>query len=115
QDEALVTHCGKLQTEDGRLDWSRSRDDLDRWVRAYTPAPGCWTEVAGERLRILALEPRNAAIGLTPGAVRAIDAEIHVACADGWAAVLRLQSPGKRAMDAADWLNGNHLPDRFGW
>lgn len=113
QDESRVTHCGKLQTEDGRLEWSQSRDDLDRWVRAYTPAPGCWTEVNGERLRILALEPRNAAAGLIPGAVRAADGEIHVACADGWVAVLRLQSPGKRAMDAADWLNGNDLPDRF--
>ena len=34
QDPDLVTHCGKLSTADGQLDWSTDAPSIDRWVRA---------------------------------------------------------------------------------
>lgn len=113
QDETLVTVCGKLTAADGALDWRRTRAELDRWVRAYTPAPGCWVPWGGERLRILALEPDAALAELVPGTVRIADGRLLVAASDGWVAVNRLQTPGKRALDVAEWLRGNQPPAFF--
>jgi methionyl-tRNA formyltransferase len=113
QDERLVTVCRKLTPEDGHLDFTRSGAELERWVRAYTPAPGCWAQVADGRLRIMALAPRPAVVGLAAGELRAAGGELLVGCADGACAVLRLQPPGKRAMAAADFLNGHQVPARF--
>jgi methionyl-tRNA formyltransferase len=110
QDPALVTLCRKLTTADGRLNWARSAEELERWVRAYTPAPGCWSPLGDDRLRILqvaALPDR----GLQPAAVRIEDQRILVGCAGGTVELLRLQAPGRKAMGAADFLRGNRLPE----
>lgn len=114
QDEAQVTTCRKLEAEDGRLDWSRPMAELERWVRAYTPAPGCWTALGADRLRVLALTPAPAAARLDPGAIRCEAGTLLVGCGDGAVAITRLQAPGKRPMEAADFLRGNQLPERFG-
>ena len=113
QDEALATHCRKLESEDGRLDWRRAMAELERWVRAYTPAPGCWTTLGTERLRVLAVEPAPAVGGLAPGVIRCGGGTVHVGCGDGTVAITRLQTPGKRPMAGADFLRGNRLPERF--
>ena len=52
QDEEAVTVCGKLLPEDGQIDWQQSAVEIERLVRAYTPAPGCSTQADGERYRI---------------------------------------------------------------
>lgn len=113
QDESLVTHCRKLTSEDGHLDFTRPADELERWVRAYTPAPGCWASSAGERLRIHALEPQPGIAGLAPGVVQVDGTQLLVGCADGVCAITRIQAPGKRAMTAAEFLNGNPAPQRL--
>lgn len=115
QDEALVTHCRKLTDVDGHLDFSRGVDEVDRWIRAYVPAPGCWAacdRADGERLRIHAAEPRTRA-ACAAGDVRVVGRELHVGCGDGWLALTRVQSPNKRALDVADWLNGSKPPTRL--
>lgn len=115
QDEARMTHCRKLTDNDGHLDFARGVDEVDRWVRAYVPAPGCWAAcdaAPGERLRIHAAEPRERA-ACEAGVVRVVGRELQVGCGDGWLALARVQSPNKKAMDAADWLNGNRAPERL--
>jgi len=110
QDDSAATHCRKLTAEDGQLDFTRTAAELDRWVRAYTPAPGCWVPMDGGRLRILALQPWPASLPM--GDMVAVDGRILVGCADGAVVITRLQSPGKKPLDAAAWLNGNKLPPR---
>jgi methionyl-tRNA formyltransferase len=114
QDDAQATFCRKLTSVDGHLDFAIPADELARWVRAYTPSPGCWALAGGNRLRILALESRPEVAGLAPGAVRRQGAEILVGSGGSACAVTRLQPPCGRAMDAAEFLNGHHLPDRLG-
>jgi methionyl-tRNA formyltransferase len=114
QDEALVTTCRKLLPDDGHLDFGRPAVELERWVRAYTPAPGCWALAEGERLRLLQLAPRPGVGGLAPGVVADAGGELLVGCGDGACAILRLQPAGKRAMSAAEFRNGHRPPQRLG-
>jgi len=110
QDQAQVTLCRKLLPQDGHLDFSKLMVELERWVRAYTPAPGCWAFADGERLRVLELTPRLAIRDLSPGVLRVVDGELLVGCGDGACAIVRLQPAGKRAMTAADFLRGHSPP-----
>lgn len=113
QDEASVSHCRKLTDADGHLDFTRGVEELDRWIRAYVPAPGCWAvDDAGERLRIHAAEPRERS-PCAAGAVRVVGRELQVGCGDGWLGLTRVQSPNKKALETADWLNGNRPPGRL--
>ena len=110
QDPALVTTCGKLTAEHGRLDCACTAAELERWVRAYTPAPGCWLPwgPAGERMRIHQLAPADRT--LAPGTLQAEGRRLFWGCAGGAVEILRLQPPGKPVLSASDWLNGHRLP-----
>jgi len=112
QDAALVTMCRKLTPADGQLRFTATMLELCRWVRAYTPTPGCWVPVGGERLRILALAPRPGITDLAPAVVAVADGDLVIGCGDGAVAVTWLQPPGKRPMGAGDFLNGHRLPER---
>jgi len=112
QDESLVTHCRKLTTEDGRLDWTRPQVELDRWVRAYTPAPGCWVPLGSDRIKILGLEPAGPS-DLAPGQTRVVGDRLLTGCGDGAVAVTRLQMPGRKALATAEFLRGAAPPERW--
>jgi methionyl-tRNA formyltransferase len=112
QDPAEVTHCHKLHGDHGRLDWSASQAELDRWVRAYTPAPGCWVPHGSDRIKILGLDPAGPS-SLAPGQIGVVGEHLLVGCGDGQVAITRLQLPGKKTVAAADFLRGNKVPERF--
>jgi len=110
QIESLVTSCRKLLPDDGHLNFNSPAVDLVRWVRAYTPAPGCWALADKERMRILSLSPVYDAPPLTIGQVLVLNGRLLIGCSDGACAINRLQSAGKRAMDVADYINGHQPP-----
>ncbi|MBN8524804.1 MAG: methionyl-tRNA formyltransferase [Planctomycetes bacterium] len=106
QDDTLATVCRKLTAEHGRLDWSASAVELERQVRAYTPAPGCWTTLGGERLRVQAVRIAIAAGTAPLGTVRLVDGRVIVACGDGALELLRVQPQGGKAMEADAFARG---------
>jgi methionyl-tRNA formyltransferase len=57
QDHSQATLAPKLRKEDGRLDWSRTADELDRRVRAMTPWPSAFSFHRGRRLIITSGRP----------------------------------------------------------
>jgi len=52
-----ATYAPLLTKEDGRVDWNRPVEQVERTVRALTPWPGAFTFAAGKRLRILRARP----------------------------------------------------------
>ena len=99
-----VTMAAKLTREDGRLDWRRPAQDLERQVRALTPWPGAWFVADRSRLTVLAAEVMEDEAGATPGTV--LDDRFTVACGEGALRITRVQRAGKAAMDAAAFLRG---------
>jgi methionyl-tRNA formyltransferase len=100
-----ATHCGKLSRADGRLDWTQPAAQLDRQVRAFHPWPGTFGLLDQAPLKVLEAEPAQG--HGPPGTV--LDAALRVACGQGALRLLRVQAPGRRAMDAADFLRGHAL------
>jgi methionyl-tRNA formyltransferase len=101
-----VTYATKLTKEDGRLDWSRDAAALERRVRALNPWPGTFFDHQGEQIRVLAarVEPGTGA----PGTL--LDDAALVATGRAALRLLRLQRPGRAAMDAEAFLRGYALP-----
>lgn len=117
QDETLATRAPKLSHAEGRLDWSQPATKLHDKIRAFQPAPGCWTLFDGRELGILRTGLPDEALAATgrgraPGAVfRLSDGRIAIATTSppGAATALELrevQPAGKRRMAAGDWFNG---------
>jgi len=105
-----VTYAPKLTKDDGRLDWSLDAAALERRVRALNPWPGTFFTHGGEQIRVLAarVEAGNGA----PGTL--LDDAALVATGHGALRLLRLQRPGRAAMEADAFLRGFALPPRGG-
>ena len=106
QPEEGVTYAAKLTKEDGRLDWTLDAAALERRVRALNPWPGTFFTQGGEQIRVLAarVEPGTGA----PGTL--LDDAALVATGAGALRLLRLQRPGRAAMEAEAFLRGFALP-----
>ncbi len=112
---AGATHAAKLSRADGRLDWTEDAAALERRVRALTPWPGTWTTLAAspgmppEVVKVLAAEPAEfGGPAAAPGTI--LDARLTVRCGAGALRLLRVQRPGRAAVDAADFLRGVAAP-----
>jgi len=101
-----ATYAKKISKEETRIDWSKSAREIDCQIRGLSPAPGAWTEMKGERVKVLNCEPAEASG--TPGTL--LDDVLTVACGSGAVRLTRLQRPGKAAMEAREVLRGFALP-----
>ena len=106
QSEDGVTYARKILKEEARIDWTRSAHEVDCHIRGLSPFPGAWTEVNGERLKVLYAEPASGhgRAGIT------LDDALTVACGDGAVRLRKVQRAGGKAMDADALLKGFAVP-----
>ncbi|MDR2659917.1 MAG: methionyl-tRNA formyltransferase [Spirochaetaceae bacterium] len=68
QNHAEAVFCGKLEREDGRIDWRKSAIDIDAQIRAFTPWPLSYTWHCGIELYIIEAAPYYGNFTLPDGA-----------------------------------------------
>jgi methionyl-tRNA formyltransferase len=101
-----VTYAKKISKDEARIDWNRPAQEIDCQIRGLSPFPGAWTEVQGERLKILYAEPveGSGAPGVT------LDDALTVACGSGALKLRKVQRAGGKAMEADTLLKGFAVP-----
>lgn len=105
QDESRATLIRPFRREDGRLDWRRGADELDRQVRALQPWPGAWTTLDGRRLHVRRAHPLPGFDNVPIGALLPGD-PVRVACGRGALGLDVVQPEGRAPMDGTAWRNG---------
>jgi len=106
QPEEGVTWAAKIDKAETRIDWSLPAEELVRRVNAFSPYPGAWFDLDGDRIRVLSAEAKDG--DGAPGTV--LDNRLTVACGDGALRILGLQLAGKTAMAAESFLRGRQVP-----
>lgn len=112
QDDALATLAPMIGKADCRLDFSAPAKRVHDQVRGLSPEPGARTLRRGQPLKVFAarLAPEPAAPGAPGEVLPAPEGEegLSVRCGDGKILRLtRVQGPGGRRMDAAEYLRGH--------
>jgi len=118
QDPSLATRAPKLTPEEGRLDWSLPAKRLHDKIRAFHPAPGCWTEIVdaeGKPSRVKIWKTRLATSLLlriedatsSPGHVVPLSTGgVGIVCSDGILELVEVQAEGKPRRSGSDWHHG---------
>lgn len=110
-----ASYSGKISSADARIRWDLPAFAVDRHIRSITPVPGAWTELDGQRFKIGAVTlpagdslPEQAA-GLAAGKLNWTKKSLFVGTATGPVVIDRLHPPGKKPMNAMDWVRGSHI------
>lgn len=105
QPEDGVTYAQKLSKAEAEIDWTLPAADVARAIRAYNPAPGAFTSLNGEPLK---LWMASAEAGRAePGVVVAADADgVLVGAGEGLVRVSVLQAAGGKRLAARDFVAG---------
>ena len=107
QDDAQACYAPKILKHEAEIDWSLDALTLDRSVRAFNPFPGCFSTLAGERVKIWRTRPVQGPPGpIAPGTILKADRDgILVSCGDGQLWIDQLQLPGGKSLTAEQVLN----------
>jgi methionyl-tRNA formyltransferase len=105
-----VTYATKLRKEEAAIDWSQPAAQIDRQIRAFDPWPVAETRLHGQQLRVWQAMPVDATASRAPGEVLATSAAgIDVSTGEGVLRLTRVQSAGRKAMCAAEFLKAHRL------
>lgn len=116
-----ATYAPRLTRESGRIDWSLPALEIHHRLRAYTPWPGLTAELRDAPVKIAAAqvlegeplegESPEGRAEEAPGTYLGLrGGRLAVACGGGTVLGLgELQRPGKRALRAPDFANGERL------
>ncbi|OHA61925.1 MAG: methionyl-tRNA formyltransferase [Candidatus Wildermuthbacteria bacterium GWA2_46_15] len=109
QSDSPTPYCHQLKKEQGRINWQKSADDLERQIRAFDPWPGTHTLFEGKILKILQvrvtteMKPQSPPgfVFLTP------DRKVAVQTGQGSLVIEMVQLEGKKALLAPEFLRGH--------
>ncbi len=111
QGEMTTAYAKQLTKEMGRLDFTKSAVELERYIRGLNPWPGTFTTLDGKMLKIWQAEVTKLSdTDLEPGTVTDITKKSFTyVTADGGLKILSLQPEGKRRMTTEEFLRGYHF------
>ncbi len=111
QDETAASYTRPLRKEDGRIDWTRPAEEIERLVRAMQPWPRAWTTVDGERLVVLHVDISQESTSLQPGHIRADSDRLLVGTGTAPVILTQVLPEGRKPMSGIAWWHGARLPE----
>ena len=104
QIDALPSYSPKIKKDDGFVDFEDALV-IDRKYRAFLPWPGIFTnEFKIIEMKLIDVDSKN-----NKGEILDISDGVVVGCKKGKIKLIKIQVPGKRAVDAIDYVNGKRL------
>lgn len=104
QPDEGVTYAHKIDKAETRIDWSEPAETIKRKINAFSPFPGAWFELNGERVKVL-----RAGLAKGSGQSGEVLEGLTVACGEGAVVLLDVQKAGKKPASAEDFLRGSPI------
>jgi len=106
-----VSYSRKLTKEDGRIDLSKTAEQLEREVRAFSEWPKSYTTIAGKDVIVTKAHVEDKISDLrsqnkTGEVFRTEDKELAMQTSDGLLIIDSLKPAGKKEMTAKEFLSG---------
>ena len=103
QDDAAATYAAKITGDDARIDWTDPAARIRDLIRGVNPAPGAWTTLRGERVKVHRAEVVE--VAPEPGVI-AVSDDLIVGTGAGGLRLTEVQPAGKKRMEGAEMKRG---------
>jgi methionyl-tRNA formyltransferase len=102
-----ATRALKLGREEAKIDWNQNALSISAKIRAFTSAPGAWTNFRGNPIKIAA--PIVTEVKLEPGEIALISKKVYFGTGTSALEIGSITPVGKAQMSASSWANGARL------
>ena len=102
QNDNYATYANKISSEDRKVNFNKSVNEVLNFIRAHSPKPGAWFTLQNERIKIIKARTSNS-IG---NASTILNETFDIGCNDGSIEPLILQREGKNIISKDDFLRG---------
>ncbi|MCL2207572.1 MAG: methionyl-tRNA formyltransferase [Fibromonadales bacterium] len=106
QNHEQASPAPKLKKEDALIDWNTSALQIHKRLCAFTPWPGAYTSLNGQKIFIRKTEISELDKKLKPGEIFVNKNTVFAGTANGVLSILEVQAEGKKRMPAADYFRG---------
>jgi methionyl-tRNA formyltransferase len=104
---STLKHAPKLFTETGKIDWTKTVEEVYNLIRGLSPYPAAYTSLQGKILKIFKAEKISETPNTTIGMYKTDEKNnLQFACSNGYINVLELQLEGKKKLEVKDFLRG---------
>lgn len=112
QDDSKATFIDKIKKEEGKIDWNKSAEEIERQIRAFTPWPASFTfwqksdkliQIKILKARVLKAENNNP----LAKTLALSSKEIGIQCGKDILVVEKLQLEGGKKMSSEEFLRGH--------
>lgn len=113
QDDVKATFSHILKKDDGRIDWSKPAEYIERMARAFTPWPGAWTmwpdgnKIYRVRIEEAGVSNEEPALGSYGYVWQSQGLPLLVKTGRGSLIIKRLTLEGKKSLNAEEFIRGN--------
>ena len=110
--EANLTlrHAPKIFNETCKVDWRKSADQLNNFIKGLSPYPGAWTEINSKTFKVYKAVRSNDNSYAADGTFKINHQnDLLVKCSDSWLCIADFQPEGKKRMSPQEFLRGNKL------
>jgi methionyl-tRNA formyltransferase len=107
-DQALH-HAPKIFKETCEIDWEKTADEINNFIRGLAPYPGAFTVLNNKTVKIFkaeVLESFELLHDADPGALIGDKKQFVFKCRRGYLSVIELQQEGKKRMSIGEYLRG---------
>ena len=111
QNDAEASYTRMLDKSMCTIDWTKTPRQIVKWICGLQPWPVATAQIEGETFRIFSAAYTDRKTAAAPGTIVSAGKQgIEFACGGGETLlVTQLQAPGKKRMNASDYLLGHPL------
>lgn len=112
QDDSKSSYAEMVFKQEGKIDFTRQPEAVERLIRGFDPWPGAFCEYEDMVMKIWKAQPLCENTGKEPGTIIEVSARgIKIACGDGALLVSEIQIPGKKRVAVSEYLKGNQIKE----
>lgn len=112
QDDSKSSYAKMIFKQEGKIDFTRQPEAVERLIRGLDPWPGAFCEYEDMVMKIWKAQPLCENTGKEPGTIIEVSARgIKIACGDGALLVSEIQIPGKKRVAVSEYLKGNQIKE----